>query len=214
MNNELPRTIVHKLLEIKAIKFNFKEPFIWTSGIKSPVYCDNRASLSNHDLRSMIRDAYVKIIEDTFPDVEVIAGVATGAIAQGALVADKLDLPFIYVREKRKDYGLMKIIEGRFEKGQKAVILEDHISTGGSSLKAWEALKDEKVNVLGMVAAFSYDFLETRKKFDEKNYKLCTISTFSMIKDVALEEGYISEEEIHKLDEWHKNPEKYKFLEQ
>jgi len=193
------------MLKIGAIKFNFEEPFIWTSGIKSPVYCDNRAALSDYNLRSMIRDAYVKIIKDMFPDVEIIAGVATGAIAQGVLVADELNLPFIYVREKKKEYGLTKIIEGHFEKGQKVVILEDLISTGGSSLKAWEVLNDEKMNVLGMVAAFSYNFLETRKKFIEKNYKLYTISTFSMIKDVALEEGYISEEEIMKLDEWYKN---------
>jgi len=159
----------------------------------------------------MIRDAYVKIIRDKFPDVEVIAGVATGAIAQGALVADKLDLPFIYVRAERKEYGLKKIIEGDYKKGQKVVILEDHISTGGSSLKALDALKDEELSVLGMVAAFSYDFLETKEKFKNQNYILFTISTFSTIKDVALEEGYISEEESHKLDKWHKNPENYTF---
>ena len=145
--NELAYSVVCNLLYIKAIRFNFEEPFVLTSGIQSPVYCDNRISLSHHSLRGMIRDAYAEIIRNEFSDVEVIAGVATGAIAQGALVADKLALPFIYVRGKRKEYGLMKIIEGHFEKGQKVVIIEDHISTGGSSLKALQELKDAGANV-------------------------------------------------------------------
>ena len=117
------------LLEIQALKFNFKEPYVWASGIKSPVYCDNRLTLSEPRLRSLIRDAYVAIIKEKFPDTEVIAGVATGAIAQGALVADKLQLPFVYIREKRKDHGTQRIIEGKIEKGQKTVIIEDLIST-------------------------------------------------------------------------------------
>ena len=203
--NELVDNIVRTLLEIGAVKFNFKEPFIWASGLKSPVYCDNRASLSNHNLRSMVRDAYVEIIKDKFPDVEVIAGVATGAIAQGALVADKLGLPFAYVREKRKEHGLNRIVEGNIEKGQKAVIIEDHISTGGSCLRALEELKKEEVNVLGVVAAFSYGFPTEL----EQHSKLETISTFSTIRDVALKEGYITKEEDGRLIEWYKAPKNY-----
>ena len=205
MNEEYSYRIASLLLKIGAVKFNFKNPFTWTSGIKSPVYCDNRVSLSNHNLRSMVKDAYVKIIKDEFPDIEVLAGVATGAIAQGALVADKLNLPFIYVREKRKEHGLMKLIEGHFDKGQKVVILEDHISTGGSSLRAWDELIIAEADVVGMVAAFSYDFPVTKEKFSSNNCKLCTISTFSTIKDAALKEGYITEEEVEKLDKWHKS---------
>ena len=150
MNIESSRTIVCKLLETRAIKFNFTEPFIWTSGWKSPIYCDNRMSLSDHKLRSLIKDAYVQIIKENFPEVEVIAGVATGAIAQGALVADALNLPFVYIREKRKEYGLKKIIEGNLEKGQKTIIVEDHISTGGSSIKAFEELINVQADVLGI----------------------------------------------------------------
>ena len=209
MDNNFSRIIVHKLLGIKAINFNFKEPFIWTSGWKSPIYCDNRMSLSDNSIRTLVKEAYVRIIKEKFPEVELIAGVATGAIAQGALVADMMNLPFIYVREKRKEYGLMKIIEGYFEKGQKTVILEDHISTGGSSIRALDELRKESVNVLGMVAAFSYDFPETKERFIEKNCNIQTISTFYTIVDVALEEGYITKEEADALYQWHNNPKEY-----
>ena len=204
--NELAYKISKELLKMQAIKFNFKNSFTWSSGWKTPVYCDNRASLSCHYLRSMVRDAYVEIVKNKFPDVEIIAGVATGAIAQGVLVADKLSLPFIYVRESRKEHGLKKIIEGHFEKGQKAVILEDLISTGGSSLKAWHELEIAEVDVLGMVAAYSYDFAETKERFYKNNYRLEIISTFLMIKEVALKEGYITNEEAVILDQWHSNP--------
>ena len=202
--NELADIIARNFLEIGVVKFNFKEPFVWTSGLKSPVYCDNRASLSNHNLRSMVRDAYVEIVKDKFPDVELIAGVAAGAIAQGALVADKLGLPFVYVREKRKEHGLKRIVEGHLEKGQKTVIIEDLISTGGSSIRALEELKIAQANVLGVIAAFSYGFPDTIEKFDTNNCKLYTISTFMMIKNIALEKGYINKEEAVKLDEWYK----------
>ena len=207
--NDLSYFIIKRLLEIKAIKFSFKEPFIWTSGWKSPVYCDNRASLSDHHLRNMIKDAYVEIIKDKFPEVEVIAGVATGAIAQGALVADKLNLPFVYVREKRKEHGLQKIIEGCLEGGQKTVVLEDHVSTGNSSIKAWNELKDAGAEVLGMIAAFSYHFDETVKRFNDCHYPLETISTFNIIQEVALKEGYITKEECVILDKWHQDPQNF-----
>ena len=193
------------MLKIGAIKFNFTDLFTWTSGIKSPVYCDNRVALSNCNIRNTVRDGYIEIIRKEFPDVEVIAGVATGAIAQGALIADRLNLPFIYVREKRKEHGLKKIIEGYFEKGQKIVIIEDLISTGGSSIKSFNELIQEEADVLGMAAAFSYDFLSTREKFINAACKVYTISTFLTIKETALKEGYINKDEYYKLEDWHKS---------
>ena len=203
--NELAHTIARNLLEIGAIKFNFNEPFVWTSGWKSPMYCDNRMSLSFIKLRNLIKDAYVKVIQDKFPDIEVVVAIATGAIPQGILAADILGLPFAYIRDRRKDCGLSRIIEGNLEKGQKAVILEDSISTGGSCLRAWEELKKEEVDVLGIVAAFSYEFpVEV-----EKLSRLETITTFSTIRDIALKEGYITEEEECRLIEWYKDPKSY-----
>ena len=207
---ELPYLIARELLNIQAVKFNFEEPFTWTSGWKSPVYCDSRASLSNHKLRSLVRDGYVEIIKEKFPNAEVIAGIATGAIAQGVLVADKLDLPFIYVRPERKEHGLKKIIEGHFDKGQKVVIIEDHVSTGGSSIKAFNELQKERADVLGMVAAFSYRFPVSENIFKEHGCEFHAISPFSMIKDVAFKEGFITKEQANRLEEWYKNPQDYR----
>ena len=201
--------ISSNLLKIGAVKFNFEEPFTWTSGINSPVYCDNRLSLSYVEERNLIRDAYVQVIREKFPEVELIAGVATGAIAQGALVADKLDLPFVYVRDKPKKCGMNKVIEGTFINGQKTVILEDLVSTGGSSIKVLEELRNEGANVLGMVAILSYDLPMAEDNFKKSNCELFTLSSFSTLLDVALQKGYITAEEVDKLQKWHKNPEKY-----
>jgi len=212
MDKELSRTIVHNLLNIKAIKLNFTEPFVWASGWKSPIYCDNRLSLSYPHVRTLVRDAYVQVIREKFPDVELIAGVATGAIAQGALVADKLNLPLVYVREKAKEHGMKKLIEGFFEPGQKTVVIEDHISTGGSSLRALHELKNVGANVLGMVAVFSYEFPVAKEKFQENDCKLYTLSDFSTIVDVAYRDGYITEYEKDELRRWHENPQEYVFL--
>ena len=204
--NEIAYRIAHHLLRIGAIRFNFEDPFVWTSGLKAPVYCDNRMSLSHVELRGLVKDGYIAVIKDNFPDVEVIVAVATGGIPQGALVADKLGLPLTYIRDKRKDCGLNKVVEGYFEKGQKAIIFEDNISTGGSCLRAYEELKKEDIEILGIVAAFSYGFpMEI-----EKICRLEVISTFSVIQDVALKEGYITEEENNKLNEWRENPKNYK----
>ena len=206
---ELSYSVSRNLLQIKAIKFNFAEPYTWASGWKSPVYCDNRISLSDSSVRSLIRDAYVNIIQTEFPDVEVIAGVATGAIAQGALVADQLNLPFVYVREKAKDHGLKKLIEGVLKPEQKTVIIEDLVSTGGSSLKVAQELRNAEANVLGMAAIFTYEFPVAIDRFKENHCKLYTISTFSTLIHVALEDGYISKEEADKLRKWHLNPQAY-----
>jgi orotate phosphoribosyltransferase len=149
------------------------------------------------------------MIRTEFPDAEVIAGVATGAIAQGAIVADQLNLPFVYVRDKAKDHGLMKLIEGTFQPGQKTVIIEDLVSTGGSSLKVTQELRKAEANVLGMTAIFTYEFPEASNKFKENYCKLHTLSSFSTLIDVALEEGYISKEEADKLKKWYNNPQAY-----
>jgi len=209
MKEEYSYKIACNLLQIGAIKFNFNEPFTWTSGIKSPVYCDNRLSLSYVEIRNLIKDAYIQVIRENFPETEVIAGVATGAIAQGALVADKLGLSFVYVRNKAKACGLEKTIEGTLEKGGKTVIIEDHISTGGSSLKAMKELQSAGANVLGMVATLSYELPMAENNFRENNCKLYTLSSFQTLLEVALEKGYITKEEVDKLHRWHKNPMEY-----
>lgn len=203
--NDLSYKVASKMLEIGAVKFNFEEYFTWTSGIKSPIYCDNRASLSNHNLRSIVRNAYAEIVKEKFPNAEVIAGVATGAIAQGVLVADKLNLPFVYIREKRKEHGLKKIIEGDLKKGQKMVIIEDHVSTGGSGIRALEEAKKEGADVLGVIAAFSYGFPAAISGFERNNCELHIISTFLKIKNVALEEEYITKEEEDILNKWYED---------
>ena len=203
--NELAHSIARNLLQIKAVKFNFNDPFEWTSGIKSPIYCDNRLSMSYAELRSMIRDGYVKAIQENFPDVEVIAAVATGAIPQGALVADKLEKPLVYIRDKAKSCGMGKSIEGEIKKGQKVVIIEDHVSTGKSSLKVLDELRNADTNVLGMIATLSYDLPIAKKKFKDNALSLITLSKFSILMEEALKGKYITEEEADKLDKWCKS---------
>ena len=201
--------IASNLLKIGAIKFNFEKPFTWTSGLKSPVYCDNRLTLSYVEVRNLIRDAYIQVIQEKFPDAEVIAGVATGAIAQGALAADQLALSYVYVRSRAKGCGLEKVVEGTVRKGERTVIIEDLISTGGSSLKALEELRNEGAHVLGMVAILSYELPIAETNFRKSDCKLYTLSSFSTLLRVALEEGYITQEELNKLHRWHQNPEGY-----
>ena len=207
MKEEYSQKIASNLLQTGAIKFNFEKPFTWTSGIKSPVYCDNRLSLSFVEVRNLIKEAYIQVIHEHFPDTEVIAGIATGAIAQGAMVADQMGLPFVYVRSKAKGFGMDKTVEGTLQKGAKTVIIEDLISTGGSSLKAMKDLQNEGANVLGMVAILSYELPMAGKNFSENNCTLYTLSNFSTVLDVALTKGYITKEEAGKLHKWHQDPE-------
>jgi len=209
MKEENSYKIASNLLKIGSVKFNFEEPFTWASGIKSPVYCDNRLSLSHVYVRDLIRDTYIQVIQKNFTDVEVIAGVATGAIAQGALVADKLGLPFVYVRNEAKKHGFKKSVEGVLKEGQRTVIIEDHVSTGGSSIKALEELRNEGANVLGMVAILSYDFPETAEALHKNSCEIYTLSEFSIIKEIAIKEGYITEERASELNKWHENPREY-----
>ena len=173
------KKVAESLLKIKAIKLQPSEPFTWASGWKSPIYCDNRKTLSFPEIRTLVRDEFVKTVKAKYPQVEVIAGVATGAIAQGALVAQELGLPFIYVRSSPKDHGLGNLIEGDLKAGQKVVVIEDLISTGGSSLKAAEAVRAAGAEVLGMVAIFTYGFPVSENAFKEHKVELTTLSNYN-----------------------------------
>jgi orotate phosphoribosyltransferase len=201
--------IAHKLLEINAIKINLEDPFIWASGWRSPIYCDNRKALAYPGIRRLICDAYTAAIQKYFPSVELIAGVATGAIAQGALIADKLNIPFAYVREKAKDHGLRKIIEGGSPENKQTVVVEDHVSTGGSSLKVIEELHREKATVLGMVATFSYGFDIAVKNFEKAACQLVTLSSFDILVQQALTDNYINHADADKLTRWQKFPDTF-----
>jgi orotate phosphoribosyltransferase len=200
------KTTAGFLLQINAIKLQPSNPFTWASGWKSPIYCDNRKTLSFPEVRSSIRDSFVDLVRDLYPDAEVIAGVATGAIAHGVLVADKLGLPFIYVRSGAKEHGLGNQIEGYFEKGQKVVVIEDLISTGGSSLGAVKALREAGCEVLGMLAIFTYEFSKAQDAFAAENCKLDTLSSYSVLIGEAVSTGYIGEAEVETLKRWRENP--------
>jgi orotate phosphoribosyltransferase len=194
------------LLQIKAIKLQPSNPFTWASGWKSPIYCDNRKTLSFPEVRSFIRDSFAVMIKDLYPGAELIAGVATGAIAHGALAADRMGLPFIYVRSGAKEHGLGNQIEGYYEKGQKVVVIEDLISTGGSSLSAVKALREAGCEVLGMVAIFTYEFKKASDGFASENCKLDTLSNYSALIDTAVNTGYIGETEVETLKKWRTDP--------
>ena len=198
--------VAEYLLQIKAIKLQPSNPFTWASGWKSPIYCDNRKTLSFPVVRSYIRDSFAILIKDLYPEAELLAGVATGAISHGALVADKLELPFIYVRSGAKEHGLGNQIEGYYEPGQKVVVVEDLISTGGSSLSAVKALRDAGCVVLGMVAIFTYEFPKASGAFDEAQCKLDTLSDYSTLIGTAVATGYISESDTETLKVWRKDP--------
>jgi len=206
----LEKQVAEKLLKIKAVKLQPKNPFTWASGWKSPIYCDNRKTLSYPGIRSFIKIEIARLILELYPDVDVIAGVATGAIAQGALVADELGLPFIYIRPTPKDHGLENLIEGDLKPKQKVVVIEDLISTGGSSLKAVEAIRKDGSEVLGMVAIFSYGFPVAEQKFRTAKVKLTTLCDYDAVLTEALAIKYISEEDINTLQEWRENPSEWR----
>jgi orotate phosphoribosyltransferase len=198
------------LLQSKAIKLEPANPFTWASGWKSPIYCDNRISLSYPDARTFIRDSFVRLIQKEYPSVQVIAGVATGAIAQGALVAQELALPFIYVRSAPKDHGRENLIEGEVMPGKKVVVIEDLISTGSSSLKAVQALRDAGYEVLGMVAIFTYGFPAASEQFSKMNCALQTLSSYELLIEEATRTGYIRAEQMDLLKQWRKDPANWK----
>ena len=204
------RDIARSLLQIKAIKLNPANFFIWASGWHSPIYCDNRATLSYPSVRKQIYEAFATLIEEKYPDAEVIAGVATGAIAHGALVAEKMGKPFIYVRSAPKNHGLSNQVEGVFEKGAKVVVVEDLVSTGGSSLNAVEALREAGCNVLGMTAIFTYGFPTAQENFAKANVILDTLSNYNTMIELAVEEGYVSADDLQTLRQWRTDPANWK----
>ncbi|KGL47293.1 orotate phosphoribosyltransferase [Porphyromonas gulae] len=203
----LGKLIASKLIEVKAIKLQPNNPFTWASGWKAPIYCDNRKTLSYPQIRSLIKLELARVISETFGDVEAIAGVATGAIAQGALVADLLGLPFVYVRSSPKDHGLENLVEGELKPNSKVVVIEDLISTGGSSLKAAEAIRNFGCEVLGMVAVYTHGFPMAEQNFEKAGVKLVTLTDYDQVIEEALRTGYISAENVHLLREWRKSPE-------
>jgi orotate phosphoribosyltransferase len=205
----ISKKIAEYLLQIKAIKLQPSNPFTWASGWKSPIYCDNRKTLSYPEVRSYIRDSFAKTVEELYPGAELIAGVATGAIAHGALAAEKLGLPFIYVRSEAKSHGLGNQIEGYYEKGQKVVVIEDLISTGGSSLNAVKSLREAGCEVLGMVAIFTYGFQKAADSFAAEKCELHTLSNYNALIECAVGSGYIGNAEVETLKNWRVDPSKW-----
>lgn len=203
---DIKKQFAQKLMDIKAIKLQPNDPFTWASGWKSPIYTDNRKTLGHPSLRSFVKLELCHVIQENFPEADAVAGVATGAIAQGALVAEELGLPYCYVRPKPKDHGMGNQVEGEIKKGSKVIVVEDLISTGGSSLKAVAALREYGVEVIGMVASFTYGFPVAEEAFREAGVKLITLSDYNAVVEQAAETGYIKEEEKAVLAEWRKDP--------
>lgn len=207
---EYEKQIAQQLLQINAIKLNPAKPFVWASGWNSPIYCDNRKTLSYPNVRKSVRDSFAQIIRDLYPNVQGIAGVATGAIAHGALVAEEMDLPFIYIRSSAKEHGMGNLIEGHYSPHQRFVVVEDLISTGGSSLKAVDALRQGGCEVLGMVAIFTYGFQKAVDNFLNAKCQLNTLSNYDTLLEIASETGYIPKDQIATLQEWRKSPDTWK----
>lgn len=209
-NKDQALKIAEFLLQIKAVKLQPSKPFTWASGWLSPIYCDNRKTLSYPSIRTHIRQAYAAAILDHFGKPDAIAGVATGGIAQGALVAQELGIPFIYVRSSAKGHGLGNQIEGHYEAGQKIVVLEDLISTGGSSLKAVEALREAGCEVKGLVAIFTYEFDLALRNFDNADCAFVTLTDYEHLIEQAVKLEYINESDVASLKEWRKSPDTWK----
>ncbi len=208
-NEETAIKVAELLLQIKAIKLNNNDPFIWASGLKSPIYCDNRITLSYPKIRNYIRQKYVEVINEEFGDADVIAGVATGGIAQGALVAQELGLPFVYIRSSKKGHGMSNQIEGVVESGQSVIVIEDLISTGKSSLNAVDALRDAGCRVMGMIAIFSYNLEIAKQNFEKYEVPLFTLSDYETLIKKAVEDEYVSDADVHSLIKWRDNPKKW-----
>lgn len=207
---KLAEIVAKQLLQIKAIKLQPANPFTWASGWISPIYCDNRKTLSYPEVRNFIKIQFARLVLEKYGDVDVIAGVATGAIAQGALVADALGKPFVYVRSSPKGHGLENLIEGDLKPGQKVVVIEDLISTGGSSLKAVEAIRNNGCEVLGMMAIFTYGFDVAADNFAKSDVELTTLSSYSELIEVAVKAGDVSPDNVATLEKWSKDPASWK----
>jgi orotate phosphoribosyltransferase len=205
----LPEDIAKALLDIEAVSLRPHEPFTWTSGLRSPIYCDNRLTISYPEIRGKIAEGFALIIRERYPETEVVAGIATGGIPHGAFVAEKLKLPMIYVRDKAKGHGKENVIEGVLKPGQKVVLIEDLISTGGSSLKAALAVRDAGAVPLAVLAIFTYEFEKAARSFAAERIDLMTLSNYSALLNVAVALGKIREEDLSLLKAWRNNPEQY-----
>ena len=208
-DNQVARHIVSSLLNIGAIKLNLETPFTWASGWKSPIYCDNRLALSFPEIRNYIKQALASTVLRTFGGPEIIAGVATAGIPQGALVADVMGLPFIYIRSKPKEHGLSNQIEGRVVEGQKVVVIEDLVSTGGSSIKAVEAIREVGMHVIGMISIFTYGFDIAYENMRNANISYVSLSDYNIMIEVAVENAIIQEEQVDRLKAWREAPESW-----
>jgi len=210
LNEDKALKVAEFLLQVKAIKLKPNDPFTWASGIKSPIYCDNRVTLSYPQIRTFIRQAYAESVVEHFGKPDAIAGVATGGIAQGALVAQELGIPFIYVRSSAKDHGMGNQIEGFYEPGQKIVVIEDLISTGGSSLKAVDALREADLDVRGLVAIFTYGFEAAHQNFVNAECPYATLTDYETMLSKALDSNLISKDDLSSLQQWRTNPKEWK----
>ena len=206
MESSISHQVAAKLLQVEAIRLNLENPFTWASGWKSPIYCDNRLSLSYPDIREFIKLKLKSLIQESFADTEAIAGVATAGIPQGALVADSLELPFIYVRSKAKGHGMTNMIEGVITPGQKVVLVEDLISTGGSSIKAALALREAGIDVLGLVSIFTYGFDIATENFANEGIKVATLSNYNDMIEQAVSANYVTSSEVDSLKSWREDP--------
>lgn len=204
--NNLEKEIAKCLLSIEAIFLRPEEPFTWASGIKSPIYCDNRLTLTAPEVRTKVENGLAELVKKNYPEVEVLMGTSTAGIAHAAITADKLNLPMGYVRASSKDHGRQNKIEGKLEKGQKVVVIEDLISTGGSVIDVVDALREAGAEVLGIASLFTYNMEKSKKKLEEANVKNVSLSNFDVMVEVAAEEGYIKEEDIQRLIAFRNNP--------
>ncbi len=209
-NNTYKEKLAEQLLQIKAIQLSTQEPFTWASVIKSPVYCDNRKLLSYPEIRTMVKKGLISLLQEYFPQTECIAGVATAGIPHGALLADAVNLPFVYVRSKPKEHGLTNTIEGDLKHGQRILVVEDTISTGGSSLKAVQDLRAAGAEVIGMVAIYKYGFESAIKRFEDEGVLLKTLTNYDFLIRVAEQQNYINTDEIAVLQQWRQNPTEWK----
>lgn len=210
LDTEIAKVVAHELLSISAIQLNVDNPFTWVSGIKSPVYCDNRRVNSHVHTRNIIADSFVKIIGQHFHNVDIIAGVATGGIPMGILIAERLKLPFIYVRQEPKEHGLMRQVEGDFEVGSNVVLIEDHVSTGGSSLKAADGLLKEDLNLLALISIMTYNFKQALNLFKEHQINHYSLSDLDTTLDQALSEGILSIEQVNNILSFREDPKSWK----
>ncbi len=209
VESQISRSIASDLLSIGAVVLSPEEPFTWSSGLKSPIYCDNRLTISYTEIRDRIAEGFAALIRSLYPEVEVIAGAATGGIPHAAWVAQKLDLPMIYVRDKAKGHGKQNQIEGVLNPGQKTVVIEDLISTGGSSLKVAEAVNEAGGSTIGVISIFTYEFAKAEQAFAEKDIPVHSLSNYSTLLEIALEQGKIREQDVELLQAWKQSPETY-----